>query len=71
MAANLLRFEDLKRRGIVRNWPQLGRLIRDHGFPSGWLLTPNARVWDEPEIEDWLEKRRRGRPLADAHVEAA
>jgi len=59
----LLRFADLERLGIVRNRQQLANLVKEHGFPTGWLLSPNARVWDEPEIGAWLE-RRRGRPLA-------
>lgn len=54
----LLRFSDLQERGIVRNRQQLHNLTRDLGFPPGFLLSPNARVWDEPEVEGWLQTRR-------------
>jgi hypothetical protein len=66
----LLRYTDLERRGIVRNRQQLSNLIHDYGFPPGWLLTPNARVWDAVDVEAWLAARR-GRPLAAANAEAA
>ena len=54
----LLRFADLSERGIVRNREQLRKLIRDHGFPPGFMLTPHARVYDECEVEAWLDRRR-------------
>jgi hypothetical protein len=54
----LLRFADLEERGIVRNREQLRILVRDHGFPPGWMLSPNARVWDAPVIDEWLQGRR-------------
>jgi predicted DNA-binding transcriptional regulator AlpA len=57
-SSKLLRFEDLKERGIVRNRTQLGRLVARNNFPSGFNLSPNARVWDEVEILDWLSQRR-------------
>jgi len=54
----LLRFADLVNRGIVRNREQLRNLVAQQGFPSGWMLSPNARVWDLPELEAWLDGRR-------------
>ena len=54
----LLRFSDLQARGIVRNRVQLSNLIRDQGFPTGFMLTANARVYDESEVEDWVRARR-------------
>jgi predicted DNA-binding transcriptional regulator AlpA len=65
----LLRYVDLQRRGIVRNRQQLSNLIHDYGFPAGWLLTPNARVWDESDVEAWLAERR-GHPLHAQPVNA-
>lgn len=64
----LLRFADLQARGIVRNREQLRNLVRDHGFPAGWMLSPNARVWDLPVVEDWLQARREasGRRVTEA-----
>lgn len=54
----LLRFSDLVARGIVRNREQLRNLVSNQGFPAGWMLSPNARVWDLPEVEAWLQARR-------------
>jgi hypothetical protein len=62
----LLRFADLKARGIVGNWITLKRWIEREGFPPGVKLGPNTRAWAEDEIEQWLATRRswteRGRP---------
>ena len=54
----LIRFKDLQERGIVQNWPQLGRLQNDHGFPRGFLLGSATRVFDEDEVNEWLEGRK-------------
>jgi hypothetical protein len=53
----ILRFNDLKKRGVVRNRPQLKRLQVNHGFPIGVMLSGNTRVWTEQEINDWLASR--------------
>jgi predicted DNA-binding transcriptional regulator AlpA len=53
----LLRFRDLKSRGIVNSWPQLRRLIDLHDFPRGRLLSPNTRAWTGAEIDDWIASR--------------
>ena len=53
----LLRFEDLKARGIVRNWPCLNKWIAREGFPPGRKLGPQTRVWTEQEIEEWIASR--------------
>ena len=55
-----LRFSDLKARGIVRSWPQLGRLMRDQAFPRGTMLGANTRAWTEQEITSWLSARPEG-----------
>ncbi len=54
----ILRFKDLKERGIVSNRVTLSRRIKDHGFPPGFLLGPNSRAWTEDEIEAHVEKLR-------------
>jgi hypothetical protein len=54
----LLRFCDLKERGVVRNRTQLGRLVDKAGFPAGFHLTANTRVWDETEVLEWIRSRR-------------
>ena len=53
----LLRFADLRERGIVNSWPQLKRLQDLHGFPPGRMLSPNVRAWAESEIDKWFELR--------------
>jgi predicted DNA-binding transcriptional regulator AlpA len=57
MRTVLLRFADLRERGIVMNWPTLQRWIREEGFPPGRLLGKNTRAWTEQEIADWIESR--------------
>jgi predicted DNA-binding transcriptional regulator AlpA len=59
----LLRFRDLKERGIVNSWPQLRRMIDLHEFPAGRLLSPNIRAWTGAEIDDWIASRP-SRPVA-------
>ena len=46
----LLRFADLKARGIVNNWPTLLRWIEKGIFPPGHYIGPNTRVWTEVEV---------------------
>ena len=53
----LLRFADLKARGIVRNRTTLSRWIKKLEFPPGTLLGVHSRVWTEAEIERWIQKR--------------
>jgi hypothetical protein len=53
----LLRFRDLKERGIVHSWPQLKRLQAVHGFPLGRMLSQNIRAWTESEIDEWIASR--------------
>jgi predicted DNA-binding transcriptional regulator AlpA len=53
----LLRFRDLKDRGIVNSWPMLRRRIERDGFPLGRMLGPNTRAWTETEVEEWLKSR--------------
>jgi predicted DNA-binding transcriptional regulator AlpA len=54
----LLRFSDLKERRIAENWTRVRRLQEEHNFPRGFLLSPQTRVWDEAEVEEWLDGRR-------------
>lgn len=53
----IVRFNDLKARGLVGNWPTLLRWIDREGFPPGRMLGANTRCWLESEIEDWLASR--------------
>ncbi len=54
----LLRFNDLKARGIVGSRVQLRRIIQRADFPPGIRLGPSTRAWPEAEIAAWLESRR-------------
>ena len=58
----LLRFPDLKARGIVNNWMTLRRWIEREGFPPGKKIGPNTRAWTEAEIEAWLQSRATADP---------
>jgi len=60
MPTKLVRFPDLKARGIINSWPMLKRRIQRDGFPPGRMIGPNSRAWTESEIEQWLDSR----PLA-------
>ncbi len=55
----LLRFADLKARGIVRNRTTLSRWIEKIGFPPGVMIGMNTRTWTEEEIDAWLAERAR------------
>jgi hypothetical protein len=56
----LVRFSDLRAANIVASWLQLGRLIRDQGFPPGRYLGSKTRCWTADEVKAWLDDR----PLA-------
>ena len=64
----LLRFRDLRARGIVHSWVQLRRLQVAYGFPLGRLISPNTRIWLASEIDDWIVTRpvKNIRPLQGA-----
>lgn len=57
MTPTLLRFADLKARGIVANWVTLRKWIQHEGFPPGFMIGPNSRAWREADIESWLQSR--------------
>ena len=62
--SRLLRFSDLKDRGLVANWTTLTRWVSEGQFPPGRYLGPSTRtrVWTEEEIAEWFA----GRPIAKA-----
>ncbi|HEV7910055.1 MAG TPA: AlpA family phage regulatory protein [Methylocella sp.] len=74
----LLRFPDLVAKGVVHSRMTLKRLIDLQGFPPGVLITPNARGWDEAEVNSWIANRptarktvrQKARPHAAAQGEA-
>ena len=58
--SNLLSYADLVRLGIVNNRTQLSRLTKCQNFPEGFLISANARRWQEEEVDEWIELRRKG-----------
>ena len=56
----LLRFADLKARGIINSWPSLRKYVDHYGFPPGRKISPQTRVWTDEEVAAWLASR----PLA-------
>lgn len=52
-----LRYEDLVKRGILRNRMTLKRWIDDLNFPPGFLIGPNTRVYPRDQVEAWLSSR--------------
>ena len=66
--SNLLSYADLVRIGVVNNRTQLSRLTKSQNFPEGFLLSANARRWQEEEVDEWIELRRKGSASRlDAH----
>ena len=53
----LIRYPELVTKGIVNSRMTLKRLIDFQGFPPGVLITPNARAWDEDEVDVWVANR--------------
>ena len=55
MVTRILRFRDLKERGIAKSWPQLRNMVTNAGFPPGRYLGPNTRGWTETEVQAWID----------------
>jgi predicted DNA-binding transcriptional regulator AlpA len=52
-----IRYNDLVAKGVTSSRMTLKRLIDFQGFPPGVLITPNARAWDELEVDKWVANR--------------
>jgi predicted DNA-binding transcriptional regulator AlpA len=52
-----LRFADLRKMGLIRNWTTLQRWIATEGFPRGFMAGKNSRLWDEDEVMTWVADR--------------
>ena len=53
----LLRFPDLETVAGIKNWVALKRAIDTQGFPPGFYISPNRRVWFEDVVQAWVEAR--------------
>jgi predicted DNA-binding transcriptional regulator AlpA len=74
MTPRLLRFRDLKERGIVNNRVTLDSWIDKQGFPRGRMTGPNTRTWEEQEVAAWLAARptdKKPAPRRAVETEAA
>jgi hypothetical protein len=60
-----LRFRDLQAARIAGTWNQLHSLIRNEGFPLGYYLGANTRVWWLHDVLEWLKHR----PKAEMPIE--
>jgi predicted DNA-binding transcriptional regulator AlpA len=73
-----IRYPDLVAKGVVNSRMTLKRLIDSQNFPPGVLITPNARAWNEKEVDAWIAARpatrkpstRKGKVQTDAQVAA-
>jgi predicted DNA-binding transcriptional regulator AlpA len=53
---NLLRFEDLRAKRIVRTWNTLNNWIDTRGFPPGRMIG-RYRTWTDAEVMAWIERQ--------------
>jgi predicted DNA-binding transcriptional regulator AlpA len=53
----LIRYNALVEKGVVNSRMTLKRLIDTQDFPPGVLITPNARAWQEEEVDAWIAAR--------------
>jgi predicted DNA-binding transcriptional regulator AlpA len=53
----LIRYDDLVAKVVVHSRMTLKRIIDIHGFPPGVLITPNARAWNEEDVDAWIAAR--------------
>ena len=53
----LIDYNALVAKGIVNSRMTLKRLIDNHDIPPGQLITPNARRWNEDEVDAWVTAR--------------
>jgi predicted DNA-binding transcriptional regulator AlpA len=54
---SLIRYRGLVAKGVVNSRMTLKRIIDSQGFPPGVLITPNARAWNEAEVDAWIASR--------------
>jgi predicted DNA-binding transcriptional regulator AlpA len=63
MASQYLRFRDLQARGIITSWPILKRRVDHDGFPPGKKVGPNTRIWEDTEVDAWVDSRPTDRKI--------
>lgn len=55
--ARILRWPDLKARGVVESRTTLWRMVRSGAFPRPVALTKRSRGWLESEVDGWIAQR--------------
>src|SRR5262249_19699472 len=65
----LIRYNDLRARGIVKNRVTLRRWIASNGFPAPFRLGRNTIAWPEEAVRAWLDTRGEPR-VSRAQLEA-
>jgi predicted DNA-binding transcriptional regulator AlpA len=67
-----VRYRDLVKARIVGNRVTLARLIDEDGFPTGFMLGRNTRVWALGDVEAWIASRPTARKeISDSVIEKA
>lgn len=51
-------FRTLKERGVVRSRKTLRRWQRNSGFPDEYEFGPRSNLFDESEINEWIDSQR-------------
>ena len=65
-----IRYNDLIAKGVVSSRMTLKRLIDSQDFPPGVLITPNARAWNEAEVDAWVASRPAARKASTRKAKA-
>jgi prophage regulatory protein len=69
--ARLLRFKELRPRGVPYTRQHVGRLEKVDEFPRRVQLSPNTVAWVDTEIDEWVEAKivARDRAVVDTLLE--
>jgi hypothetical protein len=57
-----VRYADLKRSGVIKDYSTLLDYIERRDFPAGFKLSRKVRVWDAAEVARWIEHQRAALP---------
>ncbi|HBP8117454.1 TPA: AlpA family phage regulatory protein [Escherichia coli] len=47
---------------VPLSWSTIDRLERDGEFPKRWYITDKRVVWNQDEVEQWLDKKQQKSP---------
>jgi prophage regulatory protein len=61
MAKRYLKFPALSAKLGGRSRASIHRDMRDRGFPKPINLGPNSVVWDEEEVDTWIEQLKQSK----------